>query len=170
MAVVSGDNVKIHYTGKFEDGEVFDSSVKRDQPFIFQTGAGMVIPGFDEAVIGMDVGETKSVTIPPEKAYGEVEEHNIIEVSKSEFPEDMNVELGLVVELHSNQGHVIPAEIVEIQEEGVKLNANHPLAGKTLIFEIELLEIGCELPQHNHHNCGSGEGCDDHEGGCCGNC
>ena len=166
MAVIKGDKVAVHYTGKFEDGNVFDTSVERGVPFKFEVGAGMVIPGFDAAVIGMEVGDKKTVTIDPENGYGPIDERNVLEVPKKDFPEDMKIELGMMIELHSDQGHVVPAAVVEIGDEKVKLNANHPMAGKTLVFELELLEVGVEIeaPKQGGSCCGEDKGdCGDHK-------
>ncbi len=160
MAVVKGDTVKVHYTGKFEDGEIFDSSVDRD-PFIFKTGAEMVIPGFDNAIIGMEIGDKKTVTIPAADAYGEWLEENTLAVPRTQFPEGVELEEGMHFHLRDDDGGAIEAVVAEIQDENVILDANHPLAGETLVFEIELLEVGCELPKQHEH-------CHDGGCGCCG--
>ncbi len=180
MKVKNEDIIKVHYTGKFENGDIFDSSLERD-PLIFQTGVGMMIPGFDKGVIGMEVGEKRQISVPPEDGYGDVDPNRIIEMGKDKFPEGHTPEVGMQMELVDQHQHAIPATIKEIKEDSVILDANHPLAGKSVVFDVELLEIGCELPDHyhHHHGCGcdnesekdcdgegAGGGCG--SGGCCG--
>lgn len=138
--VQKGDKVKVHYTGKLNDGTEFDSSKGRD-PLEFEAGSGQVIKGFDSALIGMEIGETKNVEIPVEMAYGPKRDDLVIQVPPTQFPADMSPQVGLQVELHNNQGGTIPAMIVDVNEENVTLDANHPLAGKDLSFEIELVDI-----------------------------
>jgi peptidylprolyl isomerase len=138
--VQKGDKVKVHYTGKLNDGTEFDSSKGRD-PLEFEAGSGQVIKGFDSALLGMEIGETKNVEIPVEMAYGPKRDDLVIQVPPSQFPENMAPEVGLQVELHNNQGGTIPAMIVDVNDENVTLDANHPLAGKELSFEIELVDI-----------------------------
>lgn len=141
MAVVnSGDTVKVHYTGFFEDGKIFDSSKERE-PLEFIVGSGQVIQGFDEALIGMVVGEEKTIEIPAVNAYGIVRDDLILSVSLDQFPEGLDPKEGMVIELHNDVGGVIPAVIKKIEEEIATLDANHPLAGNDLIFELSLVEI-----------------------------
>lgn len=134
-----GDAVKVHYTGTLDDGHVFDSSEGRD-PFAFTVGAGQVIPGFDRALVGMQVGETKNVVIPPAEAYGERNEEWVLTVDRSQFPLEGDPELGMPVEMHTPDG-AIPLVITDLNETTVTLDANHPLAGEELHFALTLLEI-----------------------------
>jgi len=135
-AAQTGDTVAVHYTGKLEDGSIFDSSRERE-PFKFTIGKGQVIPGFEQAVIGMEVGDSTTVTIPAEEAYGVVEQDMIATFPRDQFPADMPLKVGDRLQLRSEDGQVFFAGVVEVDDEKVKLDANHPLAGKTLIFEIE---------------------------------
>ncbi len=140
MQVKKGDLVKVHYTGKFESGEVFDSSYNRNEPLGFTVGSGQMIQGFDEAVMGMALGEEKTVTLPPEKAYGVSHPEYIFPVEKTQLPPDMPMELG--IELMANiQGQDVPVTVIEITENTVKLDANHQMAGKTLVFDIKIDSI-----------------------------
>ncbi len=136
----SGDSVKIHYTGKLEDGTKFDSSVGRD-PLEFQLGSGQVIPGFDKAVEGMAVGESKSVTIPPEDAYGPRENRMIQEVPKSALPEELTPVEGMALQSQSQDGQTMRLTVTAVNEDTITVDANHPLAGKALNFDIELVAI-----------------------------
>ncbi|MBS3754800.1 MAG: peptidylprolyl isomerase [Desulfobacterales bacterium] len=136
----SGDNVKIHYKGKLDDGSVFDSSEGKD-PLEFKVGEGNIIPGVEEAVVGMSPEETKETTIPPDKAYGEYRDDMVIEVDRSQFPEHITPELGQQLELKQSEGENIVVTVTDVGEEKVTLDANHPLAGKDLTFEITLQEI-----------------------------
>ncbi len=166
--VVKGDVVKVHYTGKFESGEIFDSSRERAEPFIFKTGEEMVIPGFDAALIDMAVGDKKTVTIPATDGYGDYLEEFVLKVPRAQFPKDAELEVGMQFDLHDGQGRALPAVVSEISGDEITLDANHPLAGETLVFEIELLEIGCEMPKHEHCHDGSCGDSSCGSGGCCG--
>lgn len=135
-----GNTVKVHYTGTLADGSVFDSSRERD-PFEFKLGAGQVIPGFDQAVTGLSVGETITVTIPASEAYGEVREDLVLPMDRSQVPENITPEVGMQVQLQTAGGGMAVATIIEVTEETIKLDANHQLAGKDLTFELELIEI-----------------------------
>ena len=135
-----GDKVKVHYTGKLHDGTVFDSSVSRE-PLEFELGAGMMIAGFDAAVNGMSVGAKKTVDIPAEQAYGEKNNDMIVKVAKSQLPADLTPEIGQQLSMQQPNGQAIPVVITKIEEHEIELDANHPLSGKDLIFEIELVEI-----------------------------
>ena len=158
--VKNGDKVSVHYTGTLTSGDIFDSSRDRD-PLKFEVGTGQLIAGFDKAMIDMEVGQTKTVNIPSAEAYGDGDERNIIPMPKTNFPEDMKLEIGMQLELQNDQGHVFPVIVKAIGEEEVTLDANHPLAGEDLTFEIELIEIGVELdePHHHHHHHEDGEHC-----------
>ncbi len=141
MAVAkAGDTVKVHYTGLLSDGTVFDSSVDRE-PLVFTLGQDMVIPGFENAIIGMAEGESKSIKIPADEAYGQYREDLVIEVEKNRFPEHITPELGMVLEVHSDDGSTTNVTITQVSETTVTLDGNHPLAGHDLTFEIQLLEI-----------------------------
>ncbi|MBM3416267.1 MAG: peptidylprolyl isomerase [Bacteroidetes bacterium] len=143
--VKKGDKIKIHYHGKLTSGETFDSSAGRE-PLEFEVGGGMVIKGFDEGVTGMSVGENKTIQIPFNEAYGPVNPEMIIDMPKGRFPEDLNLELGMPIMMSDRQGHQFQVTITEIKESSVMLDANHPLAGKDLIFDLELVEIAGGTP------------------------
>lgn len=138
--VKSGDKVKVHYHGKLTTGETFDSSAGRE-PLEFEVGSGMVIKGFDEGVTGMAVGEKKTINIPFNEAYGPRNPEMVIDMPKERFPEDMEVEVGMPLVMSDGQGQQFQVTIVEIKETSVVLDANHPLAGKDLVFDLELVEI-----------------------------
>jgi len=137
----SGDKVKIHYAGTLEDGTEFDSSAGRE-PLAFELGTGQVIPGFDQAVDGMTVGEKKTVTIAPADAYGERYETIIQQVPKTTLPDDMTVEIGMQLQSQGEDGQVMSFLVTEIADDTITVDGNHPLAGKALTFDIELVEIG----------------------------
>lgn len=138
--VKKGDVVKVHYTGKLTNGEQFDSSTGRE-PLEFIVGAGQMIKGFDKAMPGMSVGQKKTVNIPPDEGYGEKIEEAIIEFPRENVPADMPLEIGMSLELRSESGQPIPVTIEDIREDVIVLDANHSLAGKELVFDIELVEI-----------------------------
>ena len=135
-----GDTVSINYTGKLNDGTIFDSTVGRE-PLSFTIGNGQVIQGFEEAVMGMNKGETKSVIVPVEKGYGPRSEDLVIKSSLSQVPPDIKPEVGQNFQLGGPNGEIIVVKIVEITDEHIYMDANAPLAGKELNFEIELVEI-----------------------------
>jgi len=136
----SGDTVRIHYTGTLEDGTQFDTSDGRD-PLEFALGGGQVIPGFDSAVDGMTVGESKSVTIEPDQAYGQRHEQLVQEVPKSALPEEMEPATGMQLQSQSPDGQVMNLVVTEVRDDSITVDANHPLAGQALTFAIELVEI-----------------------------
>lgn len=136
----SGDSVKVHYTGKLTDGTVFDSSKDRE-PLAFELGAGQMIKGFDIAVDGMKVGETKTAEIPAAEAYGESREDLIFDVPKSNLPEDLKPEVGQQLAMSQPDGQQVPVTVAKVEEDKVIIDANHQLAGKDLVFDIELVEI-----------------------------
>ena len=138
--VKSGDTVKVHYHGKLTDGSTFDSSEGRE-PLEYEVGSGSVIPGFDAGVTGMVVGDKKTVTIPADEAYGQKQAEMIMEFPMDRFPEDMNPEVGMQLNMSNGSGQNFPVVIREVREESVMLDANHPLAGEELIFDLELVEI-----------------------------
>jgi len=135
-----GDTVKVHYTGKLEDGTVFDTSVERG-PLEFKIGEGQVIQGFEDAVIGMNPGEEKTVEIPADEAYGQRNEEMVADIGRDQFPEYLSPEVGQQFQIRQQNGQIILVTVTEISEDTVTLDANHPLAGKDLTFEIQLLEI-----------------------------
>jgi peptidylprolyl isomerase len=139
-AAKSGDTVRIHYTGKLEDGTQFDSSEDRD-PLEFALGGGQVIPGFDSAVEGMTVGDTKSVTIQPEEAYGPRHDQLIQDVPRNQLPDDMTPAVGMELQAQNETGEVMRFAVTAVDDESITVDGNHPLAGKALNFDIELVEI-----------------------------
>ena len=138
--VKKGDTVRVHYTGKLTTGETFDSSAGRE-PLEFEVGAGMMIKGFDDAVIDMIIGDKKTVNILPADAYGERNDQMVIDFPRSNFPDDMVPEVGMQLMMNNNAGQQFPVTIVEVGDEVVMLDANHMLAGKELVFDIEMVEI-----------------------------
>jgi FKBP-type peptidyl-prolyl cis-trans isomerase 2 len=136
----NGDTVKVHYTGKLDDGTIFDSSVGRD-PLEFTLGEGQVIPGFEEAVRGMDVGETRTTKIAPENAYGPRHDGATFDVPRDRLPEGIEPEVGQQIGLTDPNGQTMPAVISAVSDETITIDANHPLAGEALNFEIELVGI-----------------------------
>lgn len=139
--VKNGDTVRVHYHGKLTDGSTFDSSEGRE-PLEFTVGNGQVIKGFDDAVINMKPGDKITVNIPVDQAYGERSEEMMMEYPLSEFPADMQPVIGMELHMSDNMGNVFPVVIAEVMDEVVILDANHPLSGENLIFEIELVSIG----------------------------
>jgi len=135
-----GDKVKVHYHGTLRTGETFDSSEGRD-PLEFTVGSGQVIKGFDEGVKGMSIGEKKTVEIPVGDAYGEKNQELVIEFPRAQFPPDMNPEVGQQLVMSNGSGQSFPVTVKDVKEDSVILDANHPLAGEDLIFNIELVEI-----------------------------
>ena len=138
--VQKGDKIQIHYHGKLTSGETFDSSEGRS-PLEFEVGSGMVIPGFDNGVIGMAVGDKKTIHIPFMEAYGPKQPEMIVEFPKAQFPADLNPEVGMPLTMNNGQGQQFQVVIVEVKEEVVVLDANHSLAGQDLIFDLELVSI-----------------------------
>ncbi len=132
--------VKVHYTGTLEDGTVFDSSRESD-PLEFKVGGGEMIKGFDAAVVGMVVGETKKFTIPADDAYGQRREEMVFQVERNQLPEEMEPEVGQHLQTEAEGGHPVVLEIIAVEDENVTLDGNHPLAGKDLNFDIEVMEI-----------------------------
>ncbi len=141
MSVASkGDAVKVHYTGKLNDGTVFDSSANRE-PLQFTLGDGNMIKGFDAAVQGMEIGQEKSVTIPSAEAYGEKRDDMMLDIPLTQVPPHIKPEIGMELSLQNQQGQPVPVRVVGVEEEKIILDANHPLAGQDLIFDITLVEI-----------------------------
>jgi FKBP-type peptidyl-prolyl cis-trans isomerase 2 len=138
--VKHGDTVKVHYTGKLEDGKVFDSSIDGD-PLQFSIGKGQVIQGLEEAVVGMNPGESKTASIPADKAYGPHRKEKVMEVDRDRFPEGLKPEPGQKLEVRHADGRKTAVTVTGVSESKVTLDANHPLAGKDLTFDIQLQEI-----------------------------
>jgi FKBP-type peptidyl-prolyl cis-trans isomerase 2 len=139
MAVEKGNKIKVDYEGKFEDGTVFDASEKHGEPLEFTAGEGMVVSGFDKAVIGMNVSEEKEVTLQPEEAYGQPNPEAVQKVPKDKFPAEAKE--GMMIGIPLPNGQQIPAKIEKIGETEVTLDMNHPMAGKVLIFKIKIVSI-----------------------------
>jgi peptidylprolyl isomerase len=139
--VKEGDTVKVHYTGKLNDGSVFDSSQDRE-PLEFTLGKGQLIPGFENAVTGMEEGDSTTVDIPIDEAYGERRDDLELEVAKNELPDNVEPEVGMQLQMQQQEsGEAVPVQITKVEDEKVTLDANHPLAGKDLTFDIELVEV-----------------------------
>jgi len=138
--VKEGDKVKVHYTGTLNDGSVFDSSRERE-PLEFEIGSGSIIPGFEKAVLELTPGNSTTVEIPSTEAYGEVREDMIISVEREKLPADIDPEVGMQLQLQQPEGGAMPVVISDVTESHVTIDANHPLAGRDLKFDIELVEI-----------------------------
>ncbi len=135
-----GNTVKVHYTGKLDDGTVFDSS-EGGSPLEFTVGEGKVIPGFENGVLGMAIGESRTLNIPMDQAYGPYRDDGQFEIDRAELPDTIPLEVGM--RLQSNQGgQTVFVTVTEFDDSKVKMDANHPLAGKDLIFDIQLVEVG----------------------------
>ena len=141
--VKEGDNVLVHYIGRLEDGTEFDNSRTRNEGkgLNFKIGDGKLLKGFNDAVIGLKVGEKAKVILKEEEAYGKYIPEAIMNVKKTDFPPDMKFELNTLVQGQNPEGQPMQAKIIKIEEESVKLDLNHPLAGEGLSFEIELVEV-----------------------------
>jgi len=135
-----GDTVKVHYTGKLEDGTVFDTSINRD-PLQFTIGEGQIIPGFEQAVVGMNPGESKTTKVPADKAYGSHHKKRVLVVDRNQFPVDLKPEVGQKLQIRRTDGQTIVVTVTDVSESSVTLDANHPLAGKDLTFDIQLIEL-----------------------------
>lgn len=140
MSAKNGDQVKVHYRGTLSDGTEFDNSFEKE-PLEFTIGEGQIIPGFENAVVGMGEGEKKQFTVTPEEGYGEYNEEGKIEVERANLPDDINPELGMMLQVTTPDNQVVHVSVVDMDENKVTLDANHPLAGKDLHFEIELKEV-----------------------------
>ncbi|PSB35662.1 FKBP-type peptidyl-prolyl cis-trans isomerase [Stenomitos frigidus] len=138
--VKTGDTVKVHYTGKLDDGTVFDSSAERE-PLEFTLGTGSIIPGFERAVLGMSLGESKTEVIPTDDAYGPHLEEMVVVVDRQQMPAEIEPQIGQQLQLQQQDGQVLPVVITDVSDASVTLDANHPLAGEALTFDIELVEI-----------------------------
>jgi FKBP-type peptidyl-prolyl cis-trans isomerase 2 len=138
--VKENNTVKVNYTGKLSDGQIFDSSEGRE-PIEFTLGQGQLIPGFEKGLIDMKLNEKKTITIPKEEAYGDVNKDLIQEVKKTELPQDMAPEVGMGLVSKSPDGQEMNLMVVEVREETIVIDGNHPLAGKELVFDLEVLAI-----------------------------
>jgi peptidylprolyl isomerase len=136
-----GDTVTVHYTGKLDDGTVFDSS-EGSEPLEFAIGSGMLIPGFEQAVIGMSPGDAKTATIICDQAYGPYDETRVVVIDRQQLPADMPIDIGSQLQIQQQNDLVIPVVVTDLTDSEVTLDANHPLAGEDLIFEIRLVSIG----------------------------
>lgn len=136
----TGDTVKVHYTGSLSDGRIFDSSTDRD-PLEFTVGEQQVVPGFEQAVVGMSQGESKTTVIPADQAYGQRDSRLIIRVPKSQLPPNITVKLNDRLQMRSGDGRVMNVVVAEVADDSVVLDGNHFLAGQDLTFDIELVEI-----------------------------
>ena len=135
-----GDMVTVHYTGRLENGEIFANS-RDGEPLEFALGSEKVIPGFEKGIIGMEAGETKTITVPPEEAYGQRHEELVVDVKKSEFPEDLTLAIGGQLQFRRRDGDPIRVTVADMDDDTVTLDANHPLAGYTLTFNILLVAV-----------------------------
>ncbi len=170
MPVEQGNHVKVEYTGTFDDGTVFDSSAEHEgEPLGFDVGASQVVPGFEQAMIGMEEGEEKEFHLDPADAYGERDERLIKPIPRDQFPPG-DIQEGMMIMLGTPQGERFPATIAQISDEEITLDLNHPLAGKALNFKVKLLEIseghgdscGCdECASCNDGECAEDDCCDD---------
>jgi peptidylprolyl isomerase len=141
--IKDGDIIKIHYTGRLKDGEEFDSTRDRD-PLIFVVGVGQVVKGFDQAVLGMAAGDKKTIHLAPELAYGPQQPENLLEFPLAGMPHLQSLKVGMQLKLPLQGGRAVSAKVVEVTEEIIRLDANHPLAGKTLTFDLEIVETGLD--------------------------
>lgn len=158
--VRKGDTISVHYIGRFEDGSIFDSSLNRD-PLVFTVGAGQIIKGFDDAVVGMVKGEKKSITIGPDDAYGERSEELVFDVPLDNVPDGMKLEVGMMLQLRDDQGNPVPAVVAALTDTSVTMDCNHPLAGKTLMFDIQIVDTGLTPDMScDEDSCRTCYGCD----------
>jgi FKBP-type peptidyl-prolyl cis-trans isomerase 2 len=162
--VEEGVCVKITYTGTFDDGKIFDTTDDHEgEPFDFIVGSGNVVPGMDKAVLGMKKGENKKFRLEPAEAYGERDPKAIEKIPISEFEGDMKPQPGMFVQMQTNNGHVIVAEILEVNKKDVKIDLNHPLAGKSLNFDITVVDILDPAESCAGCSCGCGHNHDEEE-------
>jgi len=138
--VKNGDTVKVHYQGRLTDSTVFDSSEGRE-PLEFEVGAGQVIKGFEDGVLGMEVGQKRTIEIPVEEAYGEADPQMLMEFPIDRLPKDLKPEVGMQLTMRDNAGNPIPVVVAEVKDDAIIIDGNHPLAGEDLVFDLELVEI-----------------------------
>lgn len=142
MSLVKEDStLKVHYTGKLTDGQVFDSSIERGEPIEFTMGQGQLIPGFEKGLVNMKVNEKKTINIPFSEAYGEPRKELIQEVQKNQLPAEIKPEVGMGLVSQNQNGQEINLVVTEVKDESIVVDGNHPLAGKDLIFDLEVVEI-----------------------------
>ncbi|MBD3354976.1 peptidylprolyl isomerase [Candidatus Woesearchaeota archaeon] len=141
MSVKKGDKIKVEYTGKLENGQVFDTSEGK-QPLEFEVGAGKIIKGFDNAVIGMKKGEEKEITLKPEEAYGDPNPKLLQKIPREKLPEGKEPKQGMMLAMKTPDGRQVPVKIKEVSDKDITIDLNHPLAGKTLNFKIKVVDIG----------------------------
>lgn len=159
MAVKKGDIIKVEYEGTLDDGTIFDSTkLNGGNPLKFEVGGGQLIKGFDDAVLGKEVGEEFSVKLQPSEAYGDYNNDMVRKMAKHLFPKEQEPQSGMIIQVMDETGHVILASIKEVEGENVIVDMNHPLAGKVLNFKIKVTETGCEPDPP--HSCGCGCGHD----------
>jgi FKBP-type peptidyl-prolyl cis-trans isomerase 2 len=155
MAIKKGDIIKVQYEGALEDGTIFDSTESNNGfPLKFEVGAGNIIKGFDEAVVGKEVGEEFTIKLHPSEAYGDYQEGLIKKMPKSIFPKDQDPQPGMAVQVMDQTGHVMIALIKDVKDENVIIDLNHPLAGEILNFKIKIIETGCEPDPPDACGCG----------------
>jgi peptidylprolyl isomerase len=138
--VKENDTVKVHYTGKLNNGKIFDSSLERE-PLEVKLGQGMLIPGFEKGIINMKLNEKKTINIPVSEAYGDVQKELLYEVKKEQLPQDMTPEVGMGLASKDENGREVQFRVAAVNDDHIIVDANHPLAGQDLIFELELMEI-----------------------------
>ena len=148
-AVKNGDKIKVHYTGRFEDGKVFDSSVDRE-PLHVEVGTAQVIKGFEDGLLGMQEGERKTISVSPEEGYGQRDQALLIEIPNSNVPEGITPEVGMKLRLADKEGQSVMVTVTEIGDESIRLDANHPLAGKILVFNTSLPWLQFQLIRIAH--------------------
>ncbi|MGD9413255.1 MAG: peptidylprolyl isomerase [Desulfobacterales bacterium] len=136
----TGDTVKIHFTGKMQDDKVVETSKERG-PLEFKIGEGNVISGLEQGIIGMQVGDKKTLTISPQEAFGVPRQELMVELNKDEIPEGIKLAVGIHLDIQASDGQTFKVKVVDVKEDTITLDANHPLAGVTLIFDVELIEI-----------------------------
>ncbi|MFX1339765.1 MAG: peptidylprolyl isomerase [Promethearchaeota archaeon] len=157
MAIKKGDIIKVEYEGSLEDGSIFDSTKRNGgNPLKFEVGSGQIIKGFDDAVIGKEVGEEFSIKLQPSEAYGDYNKDLIRKMPKNLFPKEKEPKSGMIIQVMDETGHVMLAAIKEVLSEKVIIDMNHPLAGKVLNFKIKVIETGCEPDPPLSCGCGCG--------------
>jgi len=156
MAIKKGDVIKVHYTGTFDDGTVFDSSETHGNPLKFEVGAQKLIKGFDNSVIGKEVGDEYTIKLEPHEAYGEYNEAFTQPVPKGQFPTEPEPQRGMMLQLMGPDGNATIASIKEVSDEFITIDLNHPMAGKTLNFNIKIVETGCKPDPPSACGCGCG--------------
>lgn len=139
-AAKTGDTIMLHYIGRYKDGEIFDSSMERE-PIPVEIGAGEIIKGLEKAVVGMQAGEKKTVTVKPEEGYGNYNENLLVEMPKKRIPENISPEKGMMLQFADKKGLTLQVVVDEVLDKSIRLDANHPLAGKILVFDIEVVKV-----------------------------